>query len=137
VSLADESFPFLFERRYAIAGRLFGVTQQRSSIRVVDGHLRARFGPWHIDTALTNLTTMSLTGPYTFIKTAGPAHLGLTDRGLTFATNSEAGVCIEFAEPITGIDPLGKIRHPNLTLTPADCSGLLATLERRRAVDIR
>ena len=71
---------------------------------------------------------MSLTGPYRFVKTAGPARLGITDRGLTFATNSRAGVCLEFAEPITGIDPLGKIKHPNFTLTPSDCAGLAAAL---------
>lgn len=123
-----DSFPFLFERRYAIAGRLFGVTAARTAIVVVDGRLRARFGPWRIDTALANLTTVSFTGPYAVVKTIGPARLGITDRGLTFATNSRAGVCMEFAEPIAGIDPLGKIRHPNLTLTPADCVGLAAAL---------
>ncbi len=123
-----DSFPFLFERRYAIAGRLFGITPNRTAIVVADGRLRARFGPWRIDTALTNLTTVSLTGPYAVLKTAGPARLGLTDRGLTFATNSRAGVCMEFAVPIVGIDPFGKIRHPNLTLTPRDCAGLAAAL---------
>jgi hypothetical protein len=127
---SESRFPFQFERRYAIAGRLFGVTEARTAIVVTDSHLHARFGPWRIDTALTNLTRVSLTGPYAFLKTAGPAHLGLTDRGLTFATNSHAGVCMEFAEPITGIDPFGQIRHPNLTLTPGDCAGLAAALDR-------
>lgn len=121
-------FPFRFERRYARASRLFGVTEARTGIVVADGRLRVRFGPWHVDTPLANITSVSLTGPYRFAKTAGPARLGITDRGLTFATNSRAGVCLEFAEPITGIDPLGKIRHPNLTLTPADCEGLAAAL---------
>lgn len=125
---AGGCFPFLFERRYAVAGRLFSVTPARTAIMVAEGRLQARFGPWRIDTALSNITTVSLTGPYAFLKTAGPAHLGLTDRGLTFATNSHAGVCMEFAEPIAGIDPLGKIRHPNLTLTPVDCAGLAAAL---------
>jgi hypothetical protein len=131
VTSAGSSFPFLFEHRYLIAGRFFGVTPDRTAIVVADGRLRARFGPWHIDTALANITTVSQTGPYAFLKTAGPARLGLTDRGLTFATKSRAGVCVEFAEPIGGIDPLGKIRHPNLTLTPADCAGLSAALSHR------
>lgn len=129
----SSSFPFLFERSYALAGRLFGVTPARTSILVAEGRLRARFGPWYVDTALANLTTISLTGPFAYLKTAGPAHLGLTDRGLTFATNSRAGVCMEFVEPISGIDPLGKIRHPNLTLTPADCPGLAAALRNASA----
>ncbi|MCW2498023.1 MAG: hypothetical protein JWQ77_3947 [Jatrophihabitans sp.] len=122
------SYPFRFERRYEVVARAFGVTPQRTAILVAGGRLRARFGPWSIDTPLTNLTTVSLTGPYAFLKTAGPAHLGFTDHGLTFATNSQAGVCVEFVEPISGIDPFGRIRHPNLTLTPADCAGLASAL---------
>lgn len=125
---ARSEFPFLFERPYLIAGRLFGITPERTQIVVADGRLRSRFGPWRIETSLRNISHVSLTGPYAFVKTAGPARLGLTDRGLTFATNSRAGVCMEFVEPITGIDPFGKIRHPNLTLTPADCAGLAAAL---------
>jgi len=67
---------------------------------------------------------VSITGPYTFVKTAGPAHLSLADRGLTFATNGDRGVCLMMGEPIPGIDPFGLLRHPNLTLTVADCDGL-------------
>ncbi|HEV7204550.1 MAG TPA: hypothetical protein VGN18_08045 [Jatrophihabitans sp.] len=130
MSTAGASFPFRFEPRYARAARLFGITEARTAIVVDDQRLRARFGPWHIDTLLANITSVSLTGPYLFVKTAGPARLGITDRGLTFATNSQAGVCLEFAEPITGMDPLGVIRHPNLTLTPVDCAGLAAALRR-------
>ena len=51
------------------------------------GRLIARFGPWQVQTALDNIADVSITGPYTFVKTAGPAHLSLADRGLTFATN--------------------------------------------------
>ncbi|MGI8679506.1 MAG: hypothetical protein ACR2LX_12640 [Jatrophihabitans sp.] len=125
------SFPFAFERRYAVAGRGFGITEATTSIVIGGGQLQSRFGPWHIETPLDNITSVELTGRYAFIKTAGPARLGLTDRGLTFATNSRAGVCVEFAEAIRGIDPRGWIRHPNLTLTPADCAGLAAALTRR------
>ena len=128
------SFPFRFEHHYAVAGRMFGVTQARTSITVTADRLQARFGPWRVDTLLSNITAVSQTGPFSFLKTAGPARLGLTDRGLTFATNSVAGVCLEFSESIAGIDPLGKIRHPNLTLTPADCTGLAALLGRPRIV---
>lgn len=122
------SFPFDFEDRYVAPARLFGVTPDTTSILVQVGHLTARFGPWRIDTTLDNITAVSLTGPYAFLKTAGPAHLGVTDLGLTFATNSRAGVCLELRERIRGIDPLGWVRHANLTLTPADCAGLVASL---------
>jgi hypothetical protein len=54
-------------------------------------------------------------GPYAFLKTAGPALLAITDRGLTFATTDSRGVLIRFARPVRGPDPLGLLRHPELT----------------------
>jgi hypothetical protein len=128
VTSPGTAFPFLFEHRYAVAGRWCGIRPARTSIIVTEDALQVRFGPWSVDTALANITVVSLTGPYAFVRTAGSARLGLTDRGLTFATNSRAGVCLQFAEPVTGIDPFGTIRHPNLTLTPADRAGLAAAL---------
>ena len=95
------------------------------------GRLTARFGLWQVQTALDNLADVSITGPYTFVKTAGPAHLSLADRGLTFATNGDRGVCLAMVEPIGGIDPFGLLRHPNLTLTVADCDGLVDSVQGR------
>ncbi|GAB2473237.1 hypothetical protein [Jatrophihabitans fulvus] len=124
-------FAFDFEPRYARAARLFGVTPDRAGIEVAHGRLDARFGPWRVTTLLDNVVGVRVTGPYLFVKTAGPARLGITDRGLTFATNHRTGVELTFAEPITGIDPLGVVRHPNLTLTPTDVEGLVAALRPR------
>ena len=90
--------------------------------------LRVRFGPWRVETPLSNVTSARITGPYSFVKTAGSAHLSLADGGLTMATNGESGVCIEFRDRVAGIDPLGLIRHPALTVTVADCAGLAAAL---------
>lgn len=128
VSTSPTRFPFAFEDRYVGPARLFGITPASTSIAVECGRLLAHFGPWHVDTPLENIVSVTLTGPYAFLKTAGPAHLGITDLGLTFATNSRAGVCVELRERIRGIDPVGLIRHSNLTLTPADCAGLAAAL---------
>jgi hypothetical protein len=123
-----QEFPFRFDRPYRLAGLLFGVTPRSAVIQVSDTELRVRFGPWHVATALPNITSVSITGPYAVVKTAGPARLTFSDRGLTFATNSDRGVCLEFAQPIPGIEPTGRLRHPNLTLTPADCAGLVRAL---------
>ena len=57
-------------------------------------------------------------------KTAGPARLSLADRGLTFATNPDAGLCIRFAEPVAAFDPFGRIRHPGITVTVERLDGL-------------
>lgn len=124
-------FDFDFEERYRRAARLFGVTEQNSSITVDEQKLRARFGRWRVSTPLANIAGVTITGPYLFIKTAGPARLTFHDRGLTFATNSRRGVCLNFIEPIVGIDPFRLIKHPNLTLTPRDCDALARVLAPR------
>jgi len=121
-------FPFRFTRSYAIAARLFGITPERCEVVVGDGMLRARFGPWHVQTALSNITGVQVQGPYAFVKTAGPPHLTFSDRGLTFASNGDRGVFVELREKVPGISPFGPPTHPNLTLTVADCEGLAAAL---------
>ncbi len=53
----------------------------------IDGEaLQPGFGAWRLRTPLANVTAVEITVPCAFVKTAGPAHLGITDRGLTFAT---------------------------------------------------
>jgi hypothetical protein len=75
-----------------------------------------------------NIAAVDVTGPYAFLKTAGPARLAITDRGLTFASNRDRGVRITFHSPVAGIDPLGAIRHPELTVTVLDVDGLVEAL---------
>jgi hypothetical protein len=104
------------------------VTPSTAWVEVGDEHIEARFGPWRAQTALANVADASVTGPYTVPKTIGPAHLSFADRGLTFATTSRRGVCISFRDPVAGIDPLGVIRHPGLTVTVADPEGLVDAL---------
>ncbi|HUR75818.1 MAG TPA: hypothetical protein VMZ00_16165 [Sporichthya sp.] len=121
-------FAFDFDRAHQVASLPFGVTPATSVIRVDKNDLEVRFGLWSVRTPLTNVIGYELSGPYSFAKTGGPARLSLADKGLTFATNSRAGVCLKFATPIRGIDPLGLIRHPGLTLTPADPEGFVAAV---------
>src|SRR5579875_916933 len=121
-------FPFLFEPRYRGPARVFGVTPHSCGIDVDDELIDAWFGPWRVRTPRSNVAGARITGPYTVLKTAGPARLGITDRSLTFATNSWRGVEISFRTAIPGIDPLGLIRHPTLTLTAADCDRLADAL---------
>ena len=56
---------------------------------------------------------------------AGPPHLSLADRGITFATNRQRGLCIRLHRPHPAIDPLGLIRHPGVTVTVGDVDGRL------------
>ena len=70
-------------------------------------------------------------GPYAFWKTAGPARLAITDRGLTFATNGDRGVLISFHKPVRGLDPLGILRHPELTVTVSEVDRLAELLRTK------
>ena len=130
--MAAKVFPFAFESRYRLAGLAFGVMPSTARVTVGD-ELRVTFGLWRLCTPLTNIAGVEVTGPYGFLKTAGPAHLSFSDRGVTFATNGQRGVCVRFREPVRALDPTGTLRHPGATLTVADVDGL-ATLLRRRGL---
>ena len=127
-----ERFAFAFAPGYRPLARAFGITPASAWVDVGGKQLDARFGPWRVSTPLTNITEVAVTGPYAFLKTAGPARLAITDRGLTFATNGDRGVLVKFATPVRGLDPLGLLRHPELTLTVADVDRLAAVLDERR-----
>ncbi len=90
---------------------------------------QTRFGPWRLRTPLANVTAVEITGPYAFVNTAGPAHLGITDRGLTFVGNRDSGVLITSPQPVPGIERTGRLRHSELTVTP---SAVVASQRSRR-----
>ena len=60
----------------------------------------------------------------------GPPHLSMADRGLTFATNADEGICIRFRQSVPGSTPVPWIRHPSLTLTVAQPREVQSFLER-------
>jgi hypothetical protein len=126
-----EHFDFSFAPAYRAAARLFGVRPDTAWVEVSDERLEARFGPWRVSTPLANVVDAVTTGPYAILKTAGPARLAVTDRGLTFATTGTRGVLIRFARPVRGLDPLGLLRHPELTVTVRETDRLAARLNER------
>jgi hypothetical protein len=127
-------FHFAFGPAYRLAARAFGISPATAWVEVGDDTLDARFGPWRVSTPLANVADVAVTGPYAFWKTAGPARLAITDRGLTFATNEDRGVLISFHKPVRGLDPLGLLRHPELTVTVREVDRL-AELLRESALD--
>jgi hypothetical protein len=121
---------FRFDRLHRLLGLPFGVTPGRALVEIDRGQgtFVARFGPWRLETPLSNIADARVTGGYFPLKTVGPAHLSISDRGLTFATNDAEGVCIAFHEPVPGIDPRGIVRHPALTVTVDDPQRLVTLL---------
>src|ERR1700758_32567 len=125
-------FDFRFAPAYRLAATPFGVTPTNAWVEIDDGHLVANYGLWRLRTPLANIRRVAITGPYRFYRTAGPARLGVTDAGLTFASNGEKGVLMTFRRRVPAIDPLGLIRHPELTVTVADLRGLVSALDARQ-----
>ena len=122
-------FPFRFDPTYRRLARVFGVFPEFAWVELGKGELEARYGRWRVRTPLSNVAHAAVTGPYAFFKTAGPARLAITDRGLTFASNGDRGVCITFHEPVAGL-AAGRLRHPELTVTVLDVDGLMQALAR-------
>ncbi len=113
-------FPFRFAGLVGFASRLFGVRADRAHGVVSVESIEIRYGRWVLNTALSNIRSVDVTGPYRIWRVAGPPHLSLADGGLTFATNAQRGVCITFHEPVPGLLPFGIMPHPNLTFTVAE-----------------
>ena len=128
MSSPSARFSFRFDPRYARAARLFGITPEHAWVEVGAHDVVARYGRWRLTTPLRNIARVEVTGPYLFIKTAGPPRLGITDLGLTFASNGERGVLLRFHEKVDGLRPL---RHPELTVTVAEPEALADLLRQR------
>lgn len=126
--MTTDRFEFAFARSYKPLGAIFGVRPATAWVEVTETELRARYGPWRVTTPLSNITNVAITGPYAYPKTAGPARLAFTDRGLSFTPNGERGVLIEFAVPVRGLDPFGLLRHPELTVGVAEPERLVRRL---------
>ena len=90
--------------------------------------LSIRFGPWSLRSPVQNVLEATETADFAYLKTAGPPHLSFVDRGITFATNADRGVCLRFDDPVRSIDWIGLIRHPGATVTVADVAGLRRAL---------
>lgn len=130
--MTRDEFRFRFHPAFRVAALPFGIRPGNCLVSVLDGELSASFGPWSVRTPVSNVAEVTLSEGYSWIKTIGPAHLSLSDRGLTFASNPDAGACIAFHRPVRGIDPFGSILHPGLTVTVEQPGALAEQLERSR-----
>jgi len=115
----SQRFEFAFAPAYLLPAVIFGVRPGRARVEIDGDLLRVSFGRWRLVTPVDNVASTQETGPFRYLKTAGPAHLSLKDRGVTFATNGRRGVCVAFREPVAALDPSGRLRHPAMTVTVA------------------
>lgn len=125
------AFDFAFDPTYALAGRPFGITPRSTTVEVGPTWLFVRFGPWRLLTPRSNIASAEVTGGFSFVKTAGPPHLSLSDKGVSFTTNGDRALCLSFHEPVPAIDPTATITHPGATLAVAAPEGLAESLGLR------
>jgi hypothetical protein len=120
-------FEFAFDPRARWLLAAVGVRPATARVSLGDDRLVARFGPWVCDTTVANVSGVEVTGPYRWYTAIG-ARGSFVDGGLTFGSTAAGGVCILFHEPVTGLDPFGRARHPGLTVTVADRAGFARAL---------
>lgn len=124
-------FAFAFAPSYRLPALCFAITPSRAWVELTTGEMVVHFGPWRLRSSLANIDSVQRTGGFGFLKTAGPPHLSFADRGVSFATNGDAGVCLTFERAVAGIDPTRRILHPGATLTLAETEAFLAELHER------
>jgi hypothetical protein len=122
------TFAFDFHPLFRLPARLVGVTPRTAHVELTTDSLDVRFGPWRMTVPRDDIVDVARSGPYRPWRVIGPPHLSFADRGITFATTPQAGLCLRLREPAPGIEPTGTIRHPGLTVTVADIDGLLDAL---------
>ena len=131
VGAGSREFTFAFDPLMAPAAALVGVLPSNCGVEVTDDDLVVRFGRWSMRVPRRDVESATVTGPYRLLKVVGPPRLSLADRGITFATNREAGVCIALRRPHKGIEPIGLVKHPGLTVTVADPEELCRVLTEK------
>jgi len=90
-----------------------------------ENRFRATFGFFKIETPLDNVVGGHITEHYRWYTGVG-IRGSMVDDGLTFSTNRDRGVCLHFKEPIPRV--IGRKPHSALTVTVADCDGLVASI---------
>jgi len=118
-------FPYRLDRRFGPLFRLLGVDEDDGVTITDDGHLVATFGRTQVETPLANVRSTSISGPHRWWTAVG-LRLSFTDDGLTFGTNHERGLCIEFVERIPKV--IGFRDHSALWVSVADPEGLATAL---------
>ncbi len=124
-----DQFEMAFDPRFRLPLAALGVTPSTAHVTIGPDRLVACFGPWVVRTRPSNVRAVCLTGPYRSYRAIG-ARLSAADRGLTFGSAVARGVCLLFREPVHGLDPLGLLRHPGLTVTVAQPEAFATAVRR-------
>jgi hypothetical protein len=121
-----EHFGYDIDRRYLPVLLPFLVRPATDGVTLTDeGSFLATFGFLQVETPLSNVAGAHVTRDYRWWSAVG-ARMSRADDGLTFGTNSHAGVCIHFDQKVPS--RLRRSGHSALTVTVADLAGLVTAL---------
>lgn len=126
-----QRFPFAQQRPWSTLLPSAFTDPARSGAEVNDLALSVRFGPFLTTTPWNNVRDVTVVNSLRWFKVLGP-RLSLADRGVTYGTSDEAGVCVTFAEPVAGLFGSRRV-HPGLTVTVADPEGFAAAVRAHLA----
>ncbi len=90
-----------------------------------EGLFSATFGWFHLSTPISNVDDAHATTDYRWWTAIG-ARMSWVDDGLTFGTNTHAGVCVHFKERVPSV--FSRKGHSALTVTVRDVEGLVDVL---------
>ena len=128
----QQTFAFAFDPRFRVFLKLLGIRPENSRVTIDDEVFDARFGRWRLRTPVSNLEDVQVSRGYQWFKAIGP-RASAVDRGCTFGSNPDAGVCVRFHEPVGALLPTDLLTHPGLTVTVADPEGLAQAVRDRLA----
>ncbi len=126
----SEVFRYAIDKKFAPLWAPFGVRPSKDGVTLTDdGRFVATYGLLRIETRSDNVVEAHITTGYRWWTAIG-ARMSFADDGLTFGTNSAAGVCVHFRDKVPSL--LRRSGHSALTVTVADLDGLVRALEETR-----
>ncbi len=124
--MSKQFFPYRLDMRWKAMFLALGVGTNDGVTVGDDGSLVATFGRRRVVTTLDNVDHTEITGPHRWYTSVG-LRLSFADDGLTFGTNRQRGLCIEFVERIPKV--IGFKDHSALWVSVADPEGLAEAIE--------
>jgi hypothetical protein len=121
-----ETFRYQVDNRFLPVLVPLGFRRDHDGVRLDDaGQVVATLGWFHLVTTLSNVAGAHVTRNYRWWTAVG-VRMSFVDDGLTFGTNTQAGLCIHFREKVPSV--LRRAGHSALTVTVADLDGLTKAL---------
>ena len=119
-------FPYAVDIKFAPLWLPLGLRPSKDGVAITDdGRFRATFGFLRLETPLDNVTGAHITRGYRWWTAVG-VRVSFVDDGLTFGTNTKAGVCVHFREKVPSAR--GLKGYSALTVTVVDLDGLVRAL---------